>query len=135
MSAANARATVLKSIVRQRTRLRTFLNVDILFFLLIISNLKHYRKEAGLSQAKLAELCDVSNGTIGNIECGVTKPSFDLLILMSRALNIQPDQLFQMKDKQVEIEKQPVTLTAIQVATLQNDLFHSIQDVLAKLKK
>ena len=100
-----------------------------------ISNLKHYRKEAGLSQAKLAELCDVSNGTIGNIECGVTKPSFDLLILMSRALNIQPDQLFQMKDKQVEIEKQPVTLTAIQVATLQNDLLHSIQDVLAKLKK
>ena len=45
-----------------------------------IENMKFYRKQKGLSQAQLAEACDVSNGTIGNIECGATKPSFDLII-------------------------------------------------------
>ena len=42
-----------------------------------ISNLKKYRQNKNLSQAELAEKCDVTTGTIGNIECCLAKPSFD----------------------------------------------------------
>ena len=55
-----------------------------------IENMKFYRNQKGFSQAQLAEACDVSNGTIGNIECGGTKPSFDLIIQIADKLEIKP---------------------------------------------
>ena len=61
---------------------------------IFIANLKMFRKNKSLSQATLAELCDVSNGTIGNIECGLAKPSFDLIISIAKTLNIHPSYLF-----------------------------------------
>ena len=59
-----------------------------------IENLKLYRKKMGFSQSYLAELCDVSTGTIGNIECGLTKPSFDLIIALADNLKTTPETLF-----------------------------------------
>lgn len=59
-----------------------------------INNLKFYRNKKQLSQAQFAELCEVSTGTIGNIECGIAKPSFDLIITMSNILDIKPSNLF-----------------------------------------
>ena len=59
-----------------------------------IENMKFYRKQKGMSQAQLAEACEVSNGTIGNIECGMTKPSFDLIIQIADKLGVKPDSLF-----------------------------------------
>ena len=59
-----------------------------------IENMKFYRKQKGISQAQLAEACDVSNGTIGNIECGITKPSFDLILMIANKLGIKPEMLF-----------------------------------------
>ena len=35
----------------------------------------------------------VSTGTIGNIECGLAKPSFDLLVTLANVLGIHPAQL------------------------------------------
>ncbi len=58
-----------------------------------VDNLKKYRKKRGLSQERLAELCNVSTGTIGNIECGIGKPSFDLLVTMANVLGIHPARL------------------------------------------
>ncbi len=66
-----------------------------------ISNLKKYRQENNLSQAELAEKCDVTTGTIGNIECGLAKPSFDLIIKISITLGIHPAMLF-ATDKYLE---------------------------------
>lgn len=59
-----------------------------------IQKMRFYRRRAGLTQSKLAEFCDVSNGTIGNIECGITKPSFDLIIKIAEAIKISPAELF-----------------------------------------
>lgn len=59
-----------------------------------IANLKKYRMKSGFSQSYLAELCDVATGTIGNIECGIAKPSFDLIIKMSEVFKIHPALLF-----------------------------------------
>ncbi len=62
-----------------------------------IENLKKFRKERHLSQEKFAELCNVSTGTIGNLECGLAKPSFDLIITMGKVLGIHPALLFSDK--------------------------------------
>ncbi len=74
-----------------------------------IENMKFYRKKKGFSQAQLAESCDVSNGTIGNIECGLTKPSFDLILQIAEVLEIKPELLFSSDDnfefKKEESEK------------------------------
>lgn len=59
-----------------------------------IANLKKYRMKSGFSQSYFAELCDVATGTIGNIECGIAKPSFDLIIKMSEVFKIHPALLF-----------------------------------------
>lgn len=59
-----------------------------------IKNLKYYRKEKGLSQEKLAELCNVSTSTIGCIESAHQNPSFELIIKLSENLNIHPADLF-----------------------------------------
>ena len=55
-----------------------------------VENIKKYRIKSGFSQSYLAELCDVATGTIGNIECGIAKPSFDLIIKMSEVFKIHP---------------------------------------------
>lgn len=78
------------------------------FYEAFISNLKYYREKRGYSQAKLAELSNCSNGMIGLIEAGKTKPSFDLLVEISCALNIHPADLF-LRESSVsksEIKKQ-----------------------------
>mgnify|MGYP002861589687 CR=1 FL=1 len=59
-----------------------------------IENLKSLRKKQKLSQAALAEFCGVATGTIGNIECAVAKPSFDLIIKMADIFKIHPAELF-----------------------------------------
>ena len=71
-----------------------------------MENLKYYRKKKGITQAELAEICDVSNGTIGNIECGITKPSFDLILQLSMALDITPESLFHTNDTSLIIGNQ-----------------------------
>lgn len=59
-----------------------------------IENLKYYRNKKGISQAKLAELCDCGTGTIGSIEAARQNPSFDLLFRMSDVLEVHPADLF-----------------------------------------
>ena len=59
-----------------------------------IENLKFYRNQKGISQAKLAELCDCGTGTIGSIESARQCPSFELLFKMSDVLEIHPADLF-----------------------------------------
>lgn len=59
-----------------------------------IENLKYYREQKGISQAKLAELCECGTGTIGSIESARQFPSFDLLFRMSDVLEIHPADLF-----------------------------------------
>lgn len=69
---------------------------------ILINNLKKYRKQNKISQARFAELCDVSTGTIGNIECGVAKPSFDLLLKMADVLKITPSLLLKDDDSKAD---------------------------------
>lgn len=54
---------------------------------IVASNLKRLRKEQNLTQAQLAELTDLSNTYIANIECGKTWISDVTLEKLSEALN------------------------------------------------
>ena len=57
---------------------------------IFVENLKHYRSKRGVSQAKLAELCDLSSGMIGKIEAHLTSPSLQTIERISIALEIDP---------------------------------------------
>lgn len=56
--------------------------------------MKYYREKAGISQVQLSILCDCGTGTIGGIESGKAKPSFDMMVKIAEALNINPADLF-----------------------------------------
>lgn len=102
-----------------------------------IANLKYYRKLNSFSQQKLAELCDVSNGTIGNIESGVTKPSFDLIITISQVLSITPEKLF-AKEKNTEFiftDRQIDILSNVLKKELSENLSISIDTVINSIRK
>ena len=59
-----------------------------------VENLKYYRKQKGISQEKLAELCDCATATIGCIEIYRQLPSFDMIVKIASALKIHPADLF-----------------------------------------
>ena len=57
-------------------------------------NMKKYRKEAKLTQEKLAELCNTDHRYIGQIETGNRCPSLEYVERISSALNVAPCLLF-----------------------------------------
>ena len=57
-------------------------------------NIKFYRQQKKMSQWQLSILCDCGTGTIGGIESGKAKPSFDLLVKIADALKVNPADLF-----------------------------------------
>jgi len=57
-------------------------------------NLKKKRKNCGFSQAKLAELVNVSTHHIATIETARNYPTLDLVERMAKALDIEIHELF-----------------------------------------
>jgi transcriptional regulator with XRE-family HTH domain len=62
---------------------------------LFILNLKDFRKLHKISQAKLAEMCESSQGYIAEIEVGKKFPSPEMIERIASALNIESYCLFQ----------------------------------------
>ncbi len=58
--------------------------------------IKTARLKIDLTQAKLAELCDISNVYISHIENGTAKPSLDILYKLAIFLKVSPDYLFML---------------------------------------
>ena len=57
-------------------------------------NVKYCREKLGISQTQLSIICDCGTGTIGGIESGKAKPSFDMMIKIAEALKVTPADLF-----------------------------------------
>ena len=68
-------------------------------------NMKLHRKKLGLSQAKLAELVDVSDNYIALLETGRRFPSISTLELLSTALKIDILDLFSTKTIELAAKK------------------------------
>lgn len=52
------------------------------------------RKDLGLTQQQLADLCGVEQQTISRAENGTTIPRFDLLFTICRYLGTKPEALY-----------------------------------------
>lgn len=59
-------------------------------------NVAYYRKEKGLTQLDLAELCDVSRNHIQRIESGYTA-SLDVFMTIAEKLEIELWRLFEFR--------------------------------------
>ena len=67
----------------------------ILKFIMKLSNkLKKYRTNAGLTQADLADLVQVSRKTINTVENGVFVPSTKLSLSIAKILNQPVEEIF-----------------------------------------
>ncbi|HJC46444.1 MAG TPA: helix-turn-helix domain-containing protein [Candidatus Lachnoclostridium pullistercoris] len=56
-------------------------------------NIKKYRKAAGFTQEKLAELLDVSTVHMSHIECGHVSMSLEVLLRLCDCLSVTPNEL------------------------------------------
>jgi len=71
----------------------------------LISNMRKIRNSRGLSQMKLAEMCDTTTNYIGEIEIGRRFPSIKLIEKIGQVLNVEPYQFFikEINESQGEI--------------------------------
>jgi transcriptional regulator with XRE-family HTH domain len=61
---------------------------------IFILNLRRFRHERGISQIRLAELCDTAISYIGEIEIGRRFPSLKLIEKIGQALQVEPYRFF-----------------------------------------
>ena len=73
---------------------------------IFISNLKNKRKERGISQMKLSEMCDTTSNYIGQIEMGRRIPSFEKIEKIAAALGIHSFELFHFDIEEKKEKKQ-----------------------------
>ncbi len=89
--------------------------------------IRKYRTAAGMSQDKLAELCDVSSKHIGVLERGERSPSLETLINIANALNVSADMLLcDVLDTQVGIRQ---TMLGDKIGALSQEQQRDILDV------
>lgn len=60
----------------------------------MLNLIKEHRENKGISQGKLADLCNVSRQTINAIENNKYDPSLQLAFDLARTLGVRVDELF-----------------------------------------
>lgn len=84
-----------------------------------IQNLRYYRKQAGLTQEKLAELLGMSTTYIGSMEACERFPSPETIDKIADVLNIRASVLF---DESGSPENVKSTFKKIYATTLKDEL-------------
>ena len=88
-----------------------------------INNMKKRRKQVGLTQEKLAELCNTDACYIRQIEIGRRFPSIDYIERIAKALNIAAYRLFYDASRESEerLERQRERKQRIKEALAENE--------------
>lgn len=71
-----------------------------------MNNIKAFRKSRHLTLKELGRLCDVSESSMQRIEQGTRKPSFEVLLKLTEALECTSEELFGIREA-AEIAKLP----------------------------
>ncbi len=66
-------------------------------------NIKYCRNQLGLTQQKLADKIGKGLNFVGKIEVAYSKPSFDTIIQISEALNVELKDLFDFKETEKKV--------------------------------
>lgn len=69
----------------------------------VLNNIKELRKECGLSQYQLSKLAGLSPSTISDIENGKQIPSQISMLLISKALELEVTEVFNLDYKHLTI--------------------------------
>ena len=64
----------------------------------LANRIKELRTAQGLTQAELAERCQVTRKTVNTVENGVFVPSALLALKLAKALSVPVEQLFWLDD-------------------------------------
>ena len=64
----------------------------------ISARIKELRKENGLSQVDLADLCQVKQSCVSKWERGATLPDIEMLITLTKVLHTSSDYLLGIKE-------------------------------------
>lgn len=67
--------------------------------ILLGKRIAELRNKKGLTQDKLAEMANYSTNHIAKLESARTKPSFDLLVSISKALQVETKELFSFEEQ------------------------------------
>ncbi len=108
-------------------------------------NIRKIRELKGFSQQSLADEIDVDQKTISRIENGTLSPKFDLLIEITKTLNINLHQLLSFNEELIfnnYTQHQPGehlaptnTSTVEQIETLYRDLLNAKDKIIELLNK
>lgn len=93
--------------------------------------IKKARKEKGLTQEQLAELCDLSTAHIGHVERGSRALSIETLVKIAMVLEISTDYILLdiVTDKDMNFEK--ITVAIGEYPQEHIDRFYNIIKILA----
>ncbi len=64
----------------------------------IKNRIQELRKENGLTQKELADLCKVKQSCVSKWERGATLPDIEMVIILTKILNTTSDYLLGIKD-------------------------------------
>ena len=74
---------------------------------IISKNVRHYRKEKGITQKRVAEICGVTIQQIQDVEAGRRKPSIDLVFRMASAFGVDSGKLLEQEEAPPQIKPLP----------------------------
>jgi transcriptional regulator with XRE-family HTH domain len=96
---------------------------------IFMTNMKKSRKQAGLTQEKLAELCNTDPCYIRQIETGRRFPSLTYIERIASALNIAPYQLFYSDENISGKEEHKQKMEMVLIERVSQTIRHAVEEL------
>ena len=93
----------------------------------VIDNIKRIRKEKGITQERLAEACDTATSYIGLMEIYKNVPKLSTIERLAKALEVEPQVLFQKAEKDAVTERKIKNITNNVIQDLEKTLANSLR--------
>ncbi len=94
----------------------------------VIDNIKRIRKEKGITQEQLAEACNTATSYIGLMEIYKNVPKLSTIERIAKALDVEPQVLFQSKQSDQNTEKKIAKIKKEVLTAVEKDLLRSLKN-------